>query len=82
MGDFSVPLPSPEDLIIMKAVAHRQQDLEDIRGIASCRQDLNIHHSQASHGVRGRARYARPLDGYCRHLTGHEASRTEEISKR
>ncbi len=30
---LSVRLPSPEDLIIMKAVAHRPKDLEDIRSI-------------------------------------------------
>ncbi len=31
--DISIPLPSPEDLIIMKAVAHRPIDMEDIRNI-------------------------------------------------
>ncbi len=30
---ISVPLPAPEDLIIMKAVAHRPVDLSDITGI-------------------------------------------------
>jgi len=30
---LSIRLPSPEDLIIMKAVAHRPKDLEDIRTI-------------------------------------------------
>src|SRR5581483_9368379 len=29
----SVPLPTPEDLIIMKAVAHRERDLLDIDGL-------------------------------------------------
>jgi hypothetical protein len=33
IGDISVPLPSPEDLIIMKAVAHRPRDIADIEGI-------------------------------------------------
>ncbi|MGH7165897.1 MAG: DUF6036 family nucleotidyltransferase [Nitrospiraceae bacterium] len=39
---FSVPLPTPEDLIIMKAIAHRSQDLEDIRGIALSQPRLNV----------------------------------------
>ncbi|MGC1378347.1 MAG: nucleotidyl transferase AbiEii/AbiGii toxin family protein [Anaerolineales bacterium] len=34
VASFSVRLPTPEDLIIMKAVAHRPKDLEDIRNIA------------------------------------------------
>jgi len=33
VADFFVPLPTPEDLIIMKAVAHRPIDLEDVRSI-------------------------------------------------
>jgi len=33
--------PSPEDLIVMKAVAHRAQDLEDIRTIAAANPGLN-----------------------------------------
>lgn len=32
-GTLSVRLPTPEDLIIMKAIAHRPKDLEDIRTI-------------------------------------------------
>lgn len=32
-ADISVRLPTPEDLIIMKAIAHRPKDLEDIRTI-------------------------------------------------
>ncbi len=31
---LSVRLPTPEDLIIMKAIAHRPKDLDDIRTIA------------------------------------------------
>lgn len=34
IGKLSIRLPTPEDLIIMKAVAHRLKDLEDIRTIA------------------------------------------------
>lgn len=33
IGSMTVRLPTPEDLIILKAVAHRPQDLEDIQAI-------------------------------------------------
>jgi predicted nucleotidyltransferase len=33
-ANLSVRLPTPEDLIIMKAIAHRPKDLEDIRSLA------------------------------------------------
>lgn len=39
---LSVRLPSPEDLIIMKAVAHRPKDLEDIRTIVDKNPNLDI----------------------------------------
>jgi len=39
---LSVRLPSPEDLIIMKAVAHRPKDLEDIRTIVDKNPGLDI----------------------------------------
>jgi hypothetical protein len=42
IGDFSAPLPQPEDLIIMKAFAHRPQDIEDIRGVVLCQPKLNV----------------------------------------
>lgn len=35
-------LPTPEDLIIMKAVAHRPKDLEDIRTIAGKYPNLDV----------------------------------------
>ena len=41
VGDFSVPLPTPEDLVVMKAIAHRPKDILDIREIVLCRPDLN-----------------------------------------
>jgi hypothetical protein len=41
---LSVPLPTPEDLIIMKAVAHRPRDLADIEGILAGVGDLNLRH--------------------------------------
>ena len=36
-----VPLASAEDLIIMKAVAHRPRDLADVEGIVASRADLD-----------------------------------------
>jgi len=35
IGSIKVRLPTPEDLIIMKAVAHRPKDLADIQAIAA-----------------------------------------------
>jgi hypothetical protein len=37
-----IPLPSPEDLIIMKAVAHRLRDLEDIQALLITHPDLDL----------------------------------------
>lgn len=42
LGDVEVPLPLPEDLIIMKAVAHRPQDLADIEAILAAHSKLNL----------------------------------------
>jgi predicted nucleotidyltransferase len=39
---LSVRLPTPEDLIIMKAIAHRPKDLEDIRTIVDKNPKLDI----------------------------------------
>lgn len=33
LGKLKVLLPSPEDLIVMKAIAHRPRDVADIEGI-------------------------------------------------
>ena len=41
MGTIQLRLPTPEDLIIMKAVAHRPKDLEDIEAIASSQPHLD-----------------------------------------
>lgn len=38
---LSVHLPTPEDLIIMKAIAHRPKDLEDIRTIVDKQSELD-----------------------------------------
>ena len=45
-SNLSVRLPTPEDLIIMKAVAHRPKDLEDIRTIAEKYPNLDMHRIQ------------------------------------
>ena len=41
LGGVRVPLPTPEDLIIMKAVAHRAQDLGDIEAIVAAHPKFN-----------------------------------------
>jgi predicted nucleotidyltransferase len=41
IADLSIRLPTPEDLIIMKAIAHRPKDMEDIRAIADKYPDLD-----------------------------------------
>jgi predicted nucleotidyltransferase len=41
-ANLSVRLPTPEDLIIMKAIAHRPKDLEDIRTIADKYPKLDV----------------------------------------
>lgn len=42
IGGVKVPLPTPEDLIIMKAVAHRQRDLSDIESILDAHPNLDL----------------------------------------
>jgi len=42
LGGISIPLPTPEDLIIMKAVAHRDRDLADIDGLLDAHPDLDV----------------------------------------
>jgi predicted nucleotidyltransferase len=39
---LQIRLPTPEDLIIMKAIAHRPKDLEDIRTIAEKYPNLDV----------------------------------------
>jgi len=41
IADIAFNLPTPEDLIIFKAVAHRPQDLEDIREIIKIHTRVN-----------------------------------------
>ncbi len=40
VASISIRLPTTEDLIIMKAVAHRPQDLQDIRDLVEIHPDL------------------------------------------
>lgn len=40
--NLSARLPTPEDLIILKAIAHRPKDLEDIRTIAENYPNLDV----------------------------------------
>lgn len=42
LGDVRVPLPLPEDLIVLKAVAHRPQDMADIEAILATHPELNL----------------------------------------
>lgn len=39
---LQIRLPTPEDLIIMKAIAHRPKDLEDIRNLSRKYPDLDV----------------------------------------
>ena len=49
-ANLSARLPTPEDLIIMKAIAHRPKDLEDIRTIVDKNPDLD--HGRIEHWVK------------------------------
>jgi len=44
IGQTKVRLPTPEDLIIMKVIAHRSKDLEDIQAIAESYPILDIEY--------------------------------------
>jgi predicted nucleotidyltransferase len=46
LGGVQLPLPLPEDLIIMKAVAHRPQDLADIEAILAAHPKLNLRRAR------------------------------------
>jgi hypothetical protein len=41
-ANLSIRLPTPEDLVIMKAIAHRPKDLEDIRTVAENYPSLDV----------------------------------------
>lgn len=42
VGGIAVPIPTPEDLVVMKAVAHRARDLGDIEGIVAMHPRLDV----------------------------------------
>ena len=42
VGRLSLPLPTPENLIIMKAVAHRPQDMADIMALLDANLKMNF----------------------------------------
>jgi predicted nucleotidyltransferase len=42
IAGLQVPLPRVEDLVIMKAVAHRGQDLVDIEGLLACHPEAEV----------------------------------------
>ena len=41
VGSLLIRLPTPEDLIIMKAIAYRSKDIEDIKAVAASQPDLD-----------------------------------------
>jgi len=43
-GGVNIPIPTPEDLIVMKAIARRPKDLEDIRGIVGSQPRLDVEY--------------------------------------
>lgn len=46
IDDLVIPVAAPEDLIVMKAVAHRPQDLQDIRVIVTSNPKLDVKRVQ------------------------------------
>jgi hypothetical protein len=44
VGKLILPLATPEDLIVMKAIAHRSNDLFDIEGLFAVHANLDIEH--------------------------------------
>jgi len=46
IGEVTIPLISPEDLLVMKAVAHRPRDTADIEGILEVRTGLDLDRVQ------------------------------------
>ena len=42
VGKLSLPLPTPENLIIMKAVAHRPQDIADIQALLNANPKVDL----------------------------------------
>ena len=44
MLGFDVPLPTPEDLIVMKSIAHRSHDWRDIEGVIDAHPNLDVEY--------------------------------------
>jgi len=42
VGDISVKLPRVEDLIIMKVIAHRDKDMQDVVGLLDAHPEVNV----------------------------------------
>ena len=42
ISGIRIPIPSPEDMIVMKALAHRPRDLSDIEAIVDAHPKLNL----------------------------------------
>ena len=42
LGRLQVPVPAPEDLVILKAVAQREQDLLDIERVLQAQPKLDV----------------------------------------
>ena len=44
VGKINLPVSTPEDLIVMKAIAHREKDLFDIEGLFDVYPNLDLKH--------------------------------------
>ncbi len=42
VGGVAIPLPTPEDLLVMKAVAHRPRDLADIEAVLAAQPKVDL----------------------------------------
>ena len=42
VGDITVRLPRVEDLIIMKVIAHREKDMQDVEGLLDAHPEVNF----------------------------------------
>ena len=42
VGDLRFRIPTPEDLVVFKAVAHRSRDIEDIKAVIASHPDMDI----------------------------------------
>lgn len=58
-------LPTPEDLIILKAVAHRPKDLLDIRTLIETGTSGRSAHPALGEGIRQCAGQAGTVEGHC-----------------